>query len=141
MTGSDLLDLSQAEMEGHLQLSPLQVTFPCSWAQAHINLRMVHRTTPWSPCCRALCSQSFAKQLLVAGMTHECGQYPAPCLVQVRKLQGLIKAYSIFNAMMATPGKGEITAQELEVRNNSTCPQCKALPLATFDCYAFERPI
>ncbi|KAK9861860.1 hypothetical protein WJX84_003228 [Apatococcus fuscideae] len=56
VTGSDLLDLSQAEMEGHLQLSPLQV----------------------------------------------------------RKLQGLIKAYSIFNAMMATPGKGEITAQELE---------------------------
>ena len=36
--------------------------------------------------------------------------------VQVRKLQGLIKAHSIFNAMMATPGKGEITALELEVR-------------------------
>ena len=37
--------------------------------------------------------------------------------VQVRKLQGLIKAHSIFNAMMATPGKGEITALELEVGN------------------------
>ncbi|KAK9864085.1 hypothetical protein WJX84_012086 [Apatococcus fuscideae] len=56
VTGADLLDLSEAEMQSHLQLSPLQV----------------------------------------------------------RKLQGLVKAHRIFNAMMATPGKGEITALELE---------------------------